>query len=75
MSEMVIIGSEPEAPELNSAYCTELNNAMNDILTDDEFNHVEWNSILFMLVMYAEKHDFDFQDKSLPWAETVNISS
>ena len=58
-----------DAPELS----TEMNlqkawATLNSMFDQEDFCHLEWNTLLFMLVMYANKHEFDFQDKCLPWA-------
>ena len=42
-----------------------------DCVRTDEFEVEVFNALLMAIVAYLEKHDVDYGDKALPWAEVV----
>lgn len=67
MAEIVLFNCGTESPEVKGV---EFLQSLTPEL-DEEFDHEVWNSILFTLVCYADRHGVEFADKQLPWAEVI----
>lgn len=65
------IGQALTPPSVDAEIITKMWGFCSEICDSREFSVTEWNSILFMLIMYKDKHDESIPDKEWPWAEEV----
>lgn len=49
----------------------EVTQAIYDCVRTEEFEPHIFNSLLMAVVTYLDKHDVEYGDKTLPWAEIV----
>ena len=65
--EIITLGENLNPPTINMP----TTQAVYDCVRDDEFNVATFNSLLFAVVTYLDKHDVEYCDSGLPWAEVM----
>ena len=67
IDEVVTLGNNLVPPVVDM----ETAQAIYDCVRTEEFDVAVFNSLLMAIVTYLEKHDVEYGDKALPWAEVV----
>lgn len=68
MSEEVITLGENFQPPV---VCMETTQAIYDCVRTEEFDLAKFNALLMAVVTYLDKHEVEYGDKALPWAESM----
>ena len=66
--EIITLSGTLEPPTV----CMKTTQEIYDCVRTDEFEVPVFNALLMAIVTYLDKHDVEYGDKSLPWAETVS---
>ena len=66
MKEQVITRGDNFSPPV---VCSETSKEIYDLVRGEDFDVPKFNALLMAVVTYLDKHDVDYGDKALPWAE------
>ena len=66
--EIITLSNNIEPPSV----CMETTQNIYDCVRGDEFEVPIFNALLMAIVTYLDKHDVEYGDKALPWAELIS---
>lgn len=69
MIEQITIGETLQPPLVDSELAADIY----DCVRTEEFEVDVFNALLMAVVVYLDTHDVDYEDKQLPWAESVGM--
>ena len=68
MGEIITLSGNIEPPSV----CMETTQKIYDCVRSDDFEVPVFNALLMAIVTYLDKHDIEYGDKALPWAESIS---